>query len=276
MDKSDTALAQVVEYMRAHWPSKVKSEWQVGIAEYPAILEKVMAELTTVEGEPATQTRKLVRIAGISGAGKTTQLMPAVEEYFSAQNLRPVLVAARIFAPYHPHYQEILECYGESEVRKMTDEFSTILMFMTLRALTERGYDIILDVTLLDPAVEGILVKMTAGYEYLMLLIAVSPEVTARHLAGRAWRHSAETEQEFIRATSKALEFYAIQCPEMQTVVWNTFDVEPVYEGAAAGCLKEFEKWSAEPDREEVDAEVRKRAKIEFLKEFSSTVERPA
>lgn len=297
-------LEKVVAYMKAHWPSQVKAEWQVGLAEYPAILKKVMADLTGVGGGAdgdktsageastsemsgeseargadgagsdkkieATTERKFVRIAGISGAGKTTQLMPAVEEYFAAQGLRPVLVAARVFAPYHPHYEEIREFYGEANVRKMTDEFSTIMMFLALKALTERGYDMILDVTLLDPAVEEILVKMlTAGkYDALLLMIAVSPEVTARHLSGRAWRHSAETEREFIRATQLALEFYARECAEMPVVMWNAFDVAPVYEGEARGCLPAFEKWSAEPDREAVDPEARRQAKVEFLRKY--------
>ena len=78
MPQSDPRLAQVVEYMKSHWPSQVKSEWQVGLEEYPAILKKVIADFTTGK----TTSRCLVRIAGLSGSGKTTQLLPATEVFF--------------------------------------------------------------------------------------------------------------------------------------------------------------------------------------------------
>ena len=47
MSDSDLkALEKVVAYMKAHWPSKVKPEWQVKLDEYPAIAEKVFKDFT--------------------------------------------------------------------------------------------------------------------------------------------------------------------------------------------------------------------------------------
>lgn len=263
MSTSDSELAKVIEYMQAHWPSKVKPEWQVPLAEYPRILKKVVQDLTLDK----TTEHNFVRIAGISGAGKTTQLMPAVEAYYEKRNLRPVLVAARLFAPYHPHYKEIEQEYGAENVRKLTDEFSTIMMFMVLKALTAQKYDLILDVTLLDPAVESILVNMLEqnNYHALLLLIAVSPAVTERHLEGRAWRHSRETEAEFIRATAHALKFYADATPDLHAIVWNAFDFDPVYQGAVKNAVEPFTKWSEVDDRTALDPDARRQAKINLL-----------
>ena len=170
-------LIKVIEYMKAHWPSQVKPEWQVGLVEYPALIEKALADFTLA----ATKNRQFIRIAGLSGSGKTTQILPAVEAYCEKNGYEPILIAARRFVEYHPHYQEIKDFYGDANLRKMTDEFATIMLFLTLTELLKNGYDIVLDVTLLDPEIEAMLLKtvQATNYEMLLLMIAVSPTVTA-------------------------------------------------------------------------------------------------
>ena len=263
MSEGNRELEAVVAYMKAHWSSKVKDEWQVGVEEYPAIVARAVNDLTV----GATCGRQLIRVAGISGSGKTTQILPAVEAYCEAREMSPVLVAARVFVKYHPHYEEILECYGEKDLRKMTDEFSTIMLFMVLSELIKGGYDVILDVTLLDPKMEGILVKMlsAARYEMMLLMVAVSPVVTEKFLAGREWRHTRETELEFVRATDKALEFYASSMPEGRVVMWSVYDLEPVYDGGLSGCLSIFREYSEREEMPAKDDEERRKAKIEYL-----------
>ncbi|MBQ2643411.1 zeta toxin family protein [Candidatus Saccharibacteria bacterium] len=263
MPKQNPEFTQIVNYMKAHWPSRVKPEWQVSLEEYPVLAKKVFADLTVDK----TTEHHLARIAGLSGSGKTTQLLPAVENYFNSQNLAPVLVAARIFAAYHPHYQEINDFYGEAKVRSMTDEFATIMMFLILDALTKAGYDIILDVTLLDPAVEEILLKALSAnhYENLLLMIAASPEVTEKHLGGRNWRHTRETELEFIRATKAAMEFYATKAPELRAVIWNVYDTEPIYDGLVKNSIKTFTKYSTVTDIPPHDEAELRSAKIKYL-----------
>ena len=263
MFESSRELEFIASYMKAHWPSEVKQEWQVDLAEYPEILQKVMKDFTV----EATKNQKLIRVAGISGSGKTTQILPAVEAYCEKNEIRPVLVAARRFVDYHPHYKEILDYYGEANLRKMTDEFSTIMLFLTITELTREGYDIVLDVTLLDPEMEGILVKMLASghYEMMLLMVAVSPVVTEKFLSGREWRHAAETEQEFVRATSEALKFYAKTMPKSRVGMWRVYDLLPVYDGAISGCLPVFRKYSERDEMPLPDDEERKNAKIMYL-----------
>ena len=259
----DENFAKVIEYMKSHWPSQVKPEWQVSLEEYPTVLKQVIADFTNNK----TKNRHFIRIAGLSGSGKTTQLLPATEAYFESRNLNPVLVAARKFVEYHPHYQEILEFYGEENLRKMTDEFSTIMMFLTLKTLTAEGYDLILDVTLLDPEVETILLQFLekGNYDKILLMIAASPEVTEKHLGARSWRHSRETELEFIRATKFAMEFYAKKCPKMRTILWNVFDTAPIYDGAIENSLDIFAKYSTLTEIPPHDESLLREAKISYL-----------
>lgn len=259
----DSDLQKTIAYMKSHWPSQVDAKWQVKIEEYPAIAQKVLADFTAGK----STSHHFVRIAGLSGSGKTTQILPAAETYFAKQNLAPVLVAARRFVEYHPHYQEILDFYGAKDLRKMTDEFSTIMMFMTLGALTKAGYDIILDVTLLDPEIERILLGMLKAnrYEALFLMVATSSAVTEHFLKGRAWRHSKATEQEFIRATTHALEFYAKSAPDLRIILWSVYDQPPIYDGKIKNCLKIFADYSSREELPANDDDVRREAKVNYL-----------
>ena len=267
MPESNHELVQVVSYMKAHWPSHVKPEWQVDLADYPAILKQVLADFTP----HATKNHRLFRSAGISGSGKTTQILPAVEAYCEKNHLSPILIAARRFVEYHPHYQEIKEYYGAENLRKMTDEFSTIMLFLSLSELIKNGYDIILDVTLLAPEMEGILLKMLEkeNYDLLILMVAISPAVTEHFLKDRAWRHTKKTEQEFIKATSAALQFYAESKPDTHIIVWSVYDKLPVYDGPIKDSLKTFSDLSSCQELPARDDPARRDAKIEYLAEIN-------
>ena len=257
------ALTQVVNYMSAHWPSDVKEEWKVSLAEYPAILEQIIRSFT----KDKTKKKNLIRIAGLSGSGKTSQILPAVEKYCEVNSINPVLIAARRFVEYHPHCKEIREEYGEENLRKKTDEFSTIMMFLTLNELTKYGYDIVLDVTLLDPEIEKILLMMLkrGNYRHLLLMIATSPEVTEHFLGGRSWRHSKETEEEFIRATKKAMEFYAENSGSLHTILWSVYDLNPIYNGPIKDALEIFNEYSSKTELPPSNDDERREAKIQFL-----------
>lgn len=263
MPESHHELEKIITYMKSHWPSEVKPEWQVGLAEYPTILKQVIADFTLA----ATKNHHLIRIAGVSGSGKTTQILPAVEAYCEKNSYEPILMAARRFVEYHPHYQEIKDFYGDENLRKMTDEFSTIMLFLTLSELIKGGYDIVLDVTLLDPEMEAILLKLVKAGNYKMwiLMIAVSPTVTEQYLSGRAWRHSKATEEEFIRATSHALAFYAEHAPDTRIIIWSVYDQPPVYDGPIKDCLAVFQDYSSREDLPKKDDDARRNAKITYL-----------
>lgn len=263
MPQSDSQLATVINYMKSHWPSQVKPEWQVSLDEYPAILQQAVSDLTIA----ATKNHRLIRIAGVSGSGKTTQILPAVEAYCDKNGFEPILMAARRFVEYHPHYQEIKDFYGDENLRKHTDEFATIMLFLTLSELIKGGYDIVLDVTLLAPEIEAILLELTkaGNYDMLILMIAVSSTVTEHFLQGRAWRHTKATEQEFIRATAEALKFYAAKSPSTRIILWSVYDKPPVYDGPIKDSLNIFTDYSSCDTLPAKDDDTRRDAKISYL-----------
>ena len=264
MSESDSEkLKQVILYMKSHWPSDVKEEWRVKLEDYPAILGQIIKDFT----KDKTKKHQLIRIAGLSGSGKTSQILPAVEKYCESSNLNPVLVAARRFVDYHPFKKEIEKEYGAENLRKKTDEFSTIMMFLSLNALTKAGYDIILDVTLLAPEIESILLDMlkTNNYQSMLLMIATSSNVTEHFLGGRSWRHSKETEAEFIRATKEALDFYAKNYGNLHLILWSVYDLDPIYNGPVKDGLDIFKTYSEKTDLPPKNDDERREAKIQFL-----------
>ena len=114
---------------------------------------------------------------------------------------------------------------------------------------------------------EEILINMlkAGNYEALLLMIAVSPTVTEHYLQGRAWRHSKEAEQEFIRATSDALQFYADKWSDMRIILWSVYDKLPIYDGPVEGATEIFADYSSRDQLPKKDDDARRDAKITYL-----------
>jgi len=238
---------------------------------YPDMVRRALVDWT----KGATRKKKFFRIAGQSGSGKSTQLLPAVEVWFAERGLRPVLVAARRFVKYHPFAKEIEKEYGVGRLREMTDEVSTIMMFLVLRELIGRGYDVILDVTLLDPMVEEFLMKELSEYEVRMSFVAVSREISDGFIAkreGKSGRVVAKnTAEESWRVIELALMFYAEKCAQMLVVIWNAWDKLPVFDGrigdvGALATVREY--WKIHEVPVEVDEEELALAKVEFMRKW--------
>ena len=269
-------MRKIMAYMRGHWPSLVREEWRVKDEQYPELVKKVFKDWTA----EATQGRRFFRVAGQSGSGKTTQLLPAAEAWFEARGGRPVLVAARRLVKYHPFAEEIRQEYGDSQQREMTHEVTTILMFLMLKELILGGYDMILDVTLLDPTVEGLLMKMlkAMGYEVRLNMMAVSRAISdeliaRRQQTSRTKRMVAQkTATEFWRATRVALEFYVEKFPELLVVVWNAWSVAPVFDGKLgdARFMEAMKKyWTIDDLPESVGEDKLREAKIRYMRSWA-------
>jgi hypothetical protein len=288
VDFRSEEVAAIFGYIREYWPSEVREEWRVGEEEYPRILGRVLADFT----EGASRGRRFFRVAGQSGSGKTTQLLPAVEGWFGVRAAKPIIVAARKFVKYHPHVREIEREYGAENLRKMTDEVSTILMFLTLRELIRGGYDTILDVALIDPMVEEMLMEMlmAAKYEAFFTMVAVARGISEGFIRERQGASGREgvygqggscgeegrvvakgTAEEFWRATRLSMRFYAEKYPEMSIILWSAWDLGPIYEGEFRGAVEVWEKYVGIrelPEGRASEEEMRE-AKIKYFRELA-------
>ena len=224
----------VLKYAKKHWDSELPENLRFSKEDAILAAERFLA------GKRATKNGSFVRLVGQSGVGKTTQLLPAAEEYYRARMREPILVAAREFVELHPHYREILEKYGEAELRRRTDDFATIVMFYVLVKLTQERADFILDLSFVGTKIEWMFELMAKNYDEKTYLMMVVPEwKNLELLEGRGWRHGAELEAEFRRATKNGLEFYRKR--EGRIVMWGFDSLEPIFDGEFAGAEKVFE-----------------------------------
>ena len=96
-------------------------------------------------------------------------------------------------------------------------------------------------------------------------MIAASPIVAEHFLKDRAWRHTKETEEEFIKATSEALEFYVKTKPETHIIIWSVYDKLPIYDGLIEKCIDIFNDYSSRKELPAKDDAARREAKIKYL-----------
>jgi predicted ABC-type ATPase len=127
----------------------------------------------------------VIRLAGQSGSGKTTQLLPAIMENIDKRLY--VHLAVRNFATLHPDYEVLKENFGTSEIREKTNGFALLMLFRVLELLIEKKYNILFEVTLLDPAFEEYLAKKTKaqGYHLIYNIIALSKTLSDNFILKR-------------------------------------------------------------------------------------------
>lgn len=94
----------------------------------------------------------LIRLSGQSGTGKSTQLLPAVLSAVAREDYVQLNVGK--FAPFHPRYDEWLhDC--PSLVREKTNGFALRALVMFYTACLKKKVNVVLDMTLLEPEIEG-------------------------------------------------------------------------------------------------------------------------
>ncbi|GHS92879.1 hypothetical protein AGMMS50276_01840 [Synergistales bacterium] len=204
--------------------------------DYESIADKAFNDLT----KGKTHAKLLIRLAGQSGSGKTTQLLPAALEMFKTRRVAPIHVAVRVFAPYHPFYDEI-ERMDKSRIRENTNEFALVLLFMTTLRFIRNDYPVILETNLLDQSFEeGITtLLLEKGYEFDIHLLAVSKTISdsfiekrAAHSLCEGGRYVSEKSSDyFYNSIPVAIEYLRAKCPKAGIVIWSAFDAAPVFVG---------------------------------------------
>lgn len=222
-----------------------------------------------------TKKNLMVRLAGQSGSGKTTQLLPSAQEFFKKQNLNPINIAVRNFAILHPQYEEILTTFGKSEMRERTNGFALICLCFSLIFAIEKGFDILFEVTFLSKEFENFISNLLAknNYKCLYLLLAVNKSVSDYLIEKRNLSNGIEakrvvfekSKESFYNWLKESVEFYSISHPSKHVVMWDAYKLFPIYDGNFGGVLELFLK-SLENNSTKLNNEDELRtSKIEFL-----------
>lgn len=92
-----------------------------------------------------------IRVAGQSGTGKTTQILPPIIEYL--RFTKYVQLSVSKFAQFHPRYEEFCNI-KKHYMRELTNGFALRAMFLLLEYCLQNHVNIVLDLALLEPAIE--------------------------------------------------------------------------------------------------------------------------
>lgn len=105
----------------------------------------------------------LIRIAGQSGAGKSSQLVPAIESALQDKDYIKINVGA--FAPFHPKYDEFQQKTPD-QMREKTNGFALRALVMFYKHCILNQVNIIFDMTLLEPEIDLYLMTLAKKMNY--------------------------------------------------------------------------------------------------------------
>lgn len=119
----------------------------------------------------------LIRVTGQSGSGKSTQLIPALEDVLQGQEYVKINVGT--FAPFHPNYQKWRQENADL-VREKTNGFALRALILFYKYCVELKVNILFDMTLLEPEIEEYLMGFAKqkGYWIQLHVLCVPKQVS--------------------------------------------------------------------------------------------------
>lgn len=182
----------------------------------------------------------LIKFGGQSGSGKTTKLLPSITHNLRTDNY--ITIAVRTFAKSHPYYNQLLEEFGESLIREKTNGFALLCFFAVLKKLIENKFNILAEITLLDPDFEEYFIKLSKKYDYNVIynVISISHKISNQWIEKRLKTSTneknrvvlAETSNYFYNILPKAIERIIKNKQYFDNkdyfVLWNIYDSKPI------------------------------------------------
>lgn len=214
------------------------------------IIIKTALKIYNDDKKTYSKNKIIHRLCGQSGAGKTTQLLPAIKKALSLNKRKAKIIAVRNFAKYHPFYKELLNLFDKKDIREKTNSFALKCLFITLYKYIEDGYEIIYDVTLLNEKYEQLLndILEKNGYTQTFNILAVNKKISDKNILKRQndiknfeYARSINNNSSlfFYKNLKKSLK-YLSQNLNCYAIVWTSFFLYPVYFGNIKNCYCKF------------------------------------
>jgi len=180
-------MKRVFQFIEQYWgPLDPLGENILEVYDWETLTEQAFQKKVSLL-KSAELLKTCIRLVGQSGAGKTSQLLPAVKSALDTCGKTFVSFAVRDFVEFHPHLKEIREKFGEALLREKTNTFALTLLTLVFKRCVEEHLPILFEMTLLSPLYEDfihqLLLKENYGCDYQCL--AISKFVSDERIQGR-------------------------------------------------------------------------------------------
>jgi predicted ABC-type ATPase len=208
-------------------------------ADFSADFNKLAERAAADMAEGATLARVALRLAGQSGSGKSSQLLPMAVRHFELAGIKSVHIAVRNFVPYFPNLDELVARVGKDNMREATNAFALSLMFATIEKLGRMGAAMIIELALLEPLFEEAVIESLADYDLTLHAIACPRAVSDAFIAKREAETgrivNKDSMEYFWREHDNGFATWATARADTPCVVWSPCSLVPIYEGTVAG-----------------------------------------
>ncbi len=183
------------------------------------LLENIPIEdiVQSKQGQIKTQEKPfLIRVAGQSGSGKSTQLIPALEDLLKEQSYVKINVGT--FAPFHPNYQKWQQENADL-VREKTNGLALRVLILFYKYCVEHKTNILFDMTLLEPEIEHYLMGLAKqnGYQIQLHVLCV-PKKVSDYFIRRRYQQT----RRYV-STKSANYFFNALAPALKSLIGRPF-----------------------------------------------------
>lgn len=191
-----------------------------------------------------TKSRHFFRLAGQSGSGKTSQLFASHNAIFEKSRIKPMHIAVRNFAHFHPDFEKLK---NSSNFREATNGFALKVLICVLDKAMHDGCDIILEIALLDKRFEKFIVEnliqqnYKVCYHILCVNKLLSDSFILKRKANTKRLTLSKSSDYFYKIMPKSMK-YLKKYANFQCFLWSPYDLSPIYSGNLNGCYSVFLK----------------------------------
>lgn len=216
----------------------------------------------------ATKNKHYLRIFGISGCGKTSQLLPCVLSVCEKENIKPIHLAVRLFAKFHPKYKEFKKTCAKNLMREKTNGFAVRLLCFVFCLCVQKGFDIVLETTLLGKLESEFLKNLNNfGYKRNYFAISISKKTSIKSTKNRQENRIVKKSSINKFCKLEKVGFAVLSKHESSPIaLWSFFDKKPIFCGQFCLCKNCFYK--AKNGGKFQDAQKMFEAKKEFFESF--------
>ena len=203
------------------------------------IAEKAKNDL--VKNKKPVKNPTIIRLAGQSGSGKTTQLLKTIQATINTDEY--VHMAVRLFATMHPEYDELLKKFGAETIREETNGFAILVVFKVLEKLIAEKYNILFEITILEPDFERYFAELAKKNNFRIVhnILAVPKEISDGFIKKRETSIGEENKRvvytktsnyffDVLAKTLKAMiDFEGIYDENDLFIIWSIFQKKELY-----------------------------------------------